>query len=133
VSTRARAKVCGLVVLGTLLLQAAWILVMPPFAGMDEFDHAFRASGVGAGQFRSDLGPAANGRGDLVSVDDDIAAAAQTVCQSYDYVGQDNCTPVFVEGGGRVRMRSTRLRITSLLDGPPGCSRATRPCTPCVP
>ena len=38
--------------LATLLAQAAWILAVPPFRGMDEFDHAFRASGVASGQWR---------------------------------------------------------------------------------
>src|SRR4051812_17846045 len=45
-------RVAALVLLATLLAQAAWILAVPPFRGMDEFDHAFRAAGVASGQWR---------------------------------------------------------------------------------
>ena len=29
---------------GVLLLQTAWILILPAFGGMDEFDHVFKAA-----------------------------------------------------------------------------------------
>ena len=30
---------------GMLLLQTAWILAVPPYHAIDEFDHAYRAAG----------------------------------------------------------------------------------------
>ncbi|MDX6360561.1 MAG: hypothetical protein QOH37_3615, partial [Nocardioidaceae bacterium] len=33
------------VLLAVIIAQAAWILAAPPFRGIDEFDHAFRAAG----------------------------------------------------------------------------------------
>ena len=60
------------VLLGVLLAQAAWILAVPPFRGMDEFDHAFRASGVASGQWRLH-DQAAAGRGLLVDVPGDLS------------------------------------------------------------
>jgi len=33
-------RVAVLVLLGSLALQAAWIASVPPFRGIDEFDHA---------------------------------------------------------------------------------------------
>ena len=37
--------------LGLLLLQLGWVVVIPPFAAMDEWDHAYRASAVAHGQW----------------------------------------------------------------------------------
>jgi hypothetical protein len=41
-----------LVLVGFLLAQAVWILTVPPFRGIDEFDHSFRAAGVASGPWR---------------------------------------------------------------------------------
>jgi hypothetical protein len=78
------------VLLATLLAQAAWILAVPPFRGMDEFDHAFRASGVASGQWRLD-DQAAGGRGLLVDVPDDLLAASQGQCESLAYIVPETC------------------------------------------
>jgi hypothetical protein len=78
---------------GVLLLELAWVLTLPAFAGMDEFDHAFRSAAVAHGQVRA--GPrSAHGRGGQVEVPKDVAAAASAMCGSYDYTGHDNCHPV---------------------------------------
>ena len=51
-TARRRAfRVAALLFLGTLLLQSAWILTLPPFRGTDEFDHAFRAAQVAGGDW----------------------------------------------------------------------------------
>ena len=64
-----------LLVAGVLLVQAAWILAVPPFGGSDEFDHYHRAAGVASGQFRL-TEPVQDGRGLLVRVPEDNVEAA---------------------------------------------------------
>ena len=95
-----------LVFLGTLLMQAAWIAVMPPFRGIDEFDHAFRASAVAHGEWEAGLW-AKNGRGRLVTVPASLAAAAKAQCADLKYVGPDNCEPVETLPNGMVRIASS--------------------------
>ena len=75
-------------------MQAAWILALPPFRGIDEFDHAFRAAAVADGQWLPSYEVAPQGRGDLIEVPTSIVRAAQPVCESYEYTGRDNCHPV---------------------------------------
>ena len=80
-----------LLVAGTLAFQAAWILAVPPFRGLDEFDHAYRAAAVAGGEWRADQGPAPQGRGDLVTVPESLPPAAAPVCTWLRYTGHDNC------------------------------------------
>ncbi len=88
-----------------LLLQAAWILTVPPFRGSDEFDHAFRAAAVARGQWvAGDV--AEDGRGQLVAVPASIVEAARAQCESRDYTGPDNCSPVSELPGGEVEIAS---------------------------
>ena len=95
----------ALVVLGVLLLQAAWILTMPPFRGIDEFDHAFRAAAVARGEWVA--GEAAeDGRGRLVVVPRSLVEAAHAQCDVLDYTGPDNCSPVESVSGGNVTVAS---------------------------
>ena len=83
-------RVAALVLLATLLAQAAWILAVPPFRGMDEFDHAFRAAGVASGQWRLH-DQAEGGRGLLVDVPDDLLAASKGQCESLAYIVPETC------------------------------------------
>ena len=39
-----------LLVVGALLTQAAWLLSVPAFRGVDEFDHVYRAAAVARGE-----------------------------------------------------------------------------------
>lgn len=78
---------------GVLLVQVGWIFAMPPYRGIDEFDHAFKAAAVARGEWTS-AGPAENGRGGLVRIPGSIVNSASTVCRYYDYTGPDNCMPV---------------------------------------
>jgi hypothetical protein len=88
-----------------LLLQAAWILTVPPFRGSDEFDHAFRAAAVANGQWvAGDV--AEDGRGQLVVVPEALVAAAHAQCEARDYTGRDNCSPVRELPGGEVEIAS---------------------------
>ncbi len=80
----------ALVLLATLLAQAAWILAVPPFRGMDEFDHAFRAAGVASGQWRLH-DEAAGGRGLLVDVPADLVAASRGQCEELAYIVPETC------------------------------------------
>jgi hypothetical protein len=92
-----------LVVVGVMLLQAAWILTMPPFRGIDEFDHAYRAAAVARGQWVP--GEAAeDGRGQLVVVPRSIVEAAHAQCAALEYTGPDNCNPVTDLPAGKVEV-----------------------------
>lgn len=96
----------ALLVLGVLLLQAAWIVTTPPFRGIDEFDHAFRAAAVAGGEWVPGM-PAEAGRGRLVTVPRDIAEAAHAQCAALEYTGPDNCSPVKELPTGRVQIASS--------------------------
>ncbi len=93
-------------VIGSLLLQLAWISALPPFAGVDEFDHAYRASAVAHGQITTDHVSATDGRGELVVVDRSIAEAARPQCEARTYTGPDNCRAVADSGAGLVTIAS---------------------------
>jgi MFS family permease len=93
------------VLLSALLVQAAWILAVPAFGGIDEFDHVYRAEAVAHGQLFDEGGSEA-GRGGLVTVPDDIVTAASATCSSYDYTGPANCHPVEHVGDGMVTVAS---------------------------
>lgn len=90
-----------LVFSGLVILQAVWIVSVPPFRGVDEFDHVFRADGVATGQWLL-TEPAPDGRGLLVGVRADVAQAAQAQCADLEYTGRDNCYPVEALPDGRV-------------------------------
>jgi hypothetical protein len=79
--------------LATLLMQSAWILTVPAFRGIDEFDHVYQAAAVARGQWAAH-DPALNGRGGIVTIPASIVRAASPVCQTYKYVGHDNCFPI---------------------------------------
>ncbi|MCW2765084.1 MAG: hypothetical protein JWO11_1043 [Nocardioides sp.] len=92
-----------LLVAGVLLLQAAWIMAVPPFRASDEFDHAYRAAGVASGQWRLSE-PASNGHGELVDVPADLVEAASAQCAALKYTGHDNCFPAAENADGSVRV-----------------------------
>lgn len=104
-SSLSPARVFWGVTFGALLVQLAWVLASPAFRGMDEFDHAFRADSLVHGELLSRQ-PAEDGRGELVTVSEELASAARPVCEWYDYTLPDNCRPVSGEGTGRVRIAS---------------------------
>ena len=97
-------------VAGVLLIQLAWAMVIPAFRGMDEHDHAFRASSVAQGHWLPDYQKPEDGRGDLIPVRKDIVLAAQPVCQSLDYTLRDNCVAVRDLGNGQVLVASASAR-----------------------
>ncbi len=101
-----RRALTAVMVLGLMLIQAAWMLTVPPFAGTDEFDHAYRASAAAHGEWFTELGRPEDGRGLLVTVNDALAAAARPQCEALDYPGPDNCRPVSIEDDGMVTIAS---------------------------
>jgi hypothetical protein len=103
---RRPARVALLLFVGTLLLQSAWILTLPPFRGTDEFDHAYRAAEVAGGVWKAERIPAQHGRGDLIAVPRGLVSAAHPICASYEYTGPDNCSPVRDVGNGKVLVGS---------------------------
>ena len=58
----------SLLAAGVLLVQLAWILTVPPFRGIDEFDHAYRAAAVAHGQWLPRASASVRGHGEYVEV-----------------------------------------------------------------
>jgi hypothetical protein len=93
------------VLLAVIIAQTAWILAVPPFRGIDEFDHAFRAAGVASGQWHLTEAPV-DGRGLLTWVPADLVKEAGPQCAALPYTGPDNCRPVETRGS-QVRIATT--------------------------
>lgn len=105
-----RLRLPALLFLGSLLMQTAWILALPPFRGSDEFDHAYKAAAVAGGQWSPSSHEAKDGRGDLLVVPRSIVEAASLICRSYKYTGHDNCHPVEGVGADNVTVASAAAR-----------------------
>lgn len=84
------AKRLAWLLVGVALLQAAWIWVLPPFGGLDEVDHAYRAASVARGHV-VERQPTNHGRGDLIRVPMDLVTAANHRCSGLKYDGFANC------------------------------------------
>ena len=91
--------------LGLCGLFAVWVLVMPPFAGSDEFDHAYRAAAAARGQWTIDPVAATRGTGAFVTVPADIVEAARGECEHLSYTEDHDCigTPA---GDGQTEVAS---------------------------
>jgi hypothetical protein len=107
---RRALRVCLWAFVGTMLLQAAWILAVPPFRAIDEFDHAYRAAAVADGQWVAPGDLPTQGRGELVRVPASIVADANPACAALGYTGRDNCNPVDRLGDGEVTVASAASR-----------------------
>lgn len=107
-----RWRVPLLVGAGLLLLQVGWILSLAPYWGIDEFDHAYRASSVAAGHWQPGDDPitGSRGRGDLIPVRADVAANAHGACDGRPYTGELNCRPLTGLGGDEVLIASAAAR-----------------------
>lgn len=93
------------VALGMLLLQVAWLLSVPPFRGMDEWDHAYRAAAVAEGQWRATPEAATRGTGAVVAVPEDIVLAARSECVRLSYTREADCEGVDL-GNGMIEVAS---------------------------
>jgi hypothetical protein len=103
-----------LLVVGLLLAQAGWLLSVPAFRGIDEFDHVYRAASVARGEWLPSGEQARHGRGELVRVPRDVVDAAGPECRARPYTGPDNCSPVGGAAGGQVRVASAAARYEPL-------------------
>ncbi|MDP2775643.1 MAG: DUF2142 domain-containing protein, partial [Nocardioides sp.] len=90
---------------GIMLLQVAWMITVPPFRGIDEIDHAYRAAAVAGGDWVAGDW-ASDGRGWLVEVPPSLVDAAKPQCGELKYYGPDNCEPVATTGDGDVLIAS---------------------------
>lgn len=77
--------------LGLLALMISWTLVVPPFRGSDEFDHAYRAAAVARGAWIPDPSDATRGTGAWLDVPRDLVEAARPECQRLPYTDDDDC------------------------------------------
>lgn len=84
----------GWLAAGILVLQLSWTIVVPPYAGIDEFEQAYRAASVGEGYVVNEYVEAENGRGGLIRVPADVVERTEAICLDLEYPGPDGCVPV---------------------------------------
>lgn len=99
-----------LVLLGSLLVQGAWVLVVPPFRGLDEHDHSFKAAAVAQGDWSPRHRASEQGWGEFVAVPKNLVVAAQPVCETFPYTTTDNCRPGSPVDDGLVLVASSASR-----------------------
>ncbi|QZY28029.1 DUF2142 domain-containing protein [Nocardioides coralli] len=64
---------------------------MPPFRGLDEHDHAYKAAAVAGGDWGWDHERAPGGWGAFMDVPEDMVEAARPICEKLPYTDSDNC------------------------------------------
>jgi hypothetical protein len=94
------------------LLLLSWILVVPPFGGTDEFDHAYRAAATARGQWLVTPSDATRGTGAWLRVPGDVVRAARPECQARVYTTAVDC--VGTPQGSDVRIASAAGRYHPL-------------------
>lgn len=107
--TPAGRLLAGLVA-GVLAIQAAWILVVPPFRGLDEHDHAYKAAAVARGDWKATHKPSGQGWGEFVKVPSDIVSAARPICEELPYTTPDNCRGTGSSAPGLTTVASSAAR-----------------------
>jgi hypothetical protein len=108
--TSPRRRTFAFVLIGVLLLQAAWMLVVPAFRGLDEHDHAYKAAAVARGDWSTTHEGLRGQWGELVEVPRDLVTAARPVCESLSYTTSANCTAYRAGPGDRVEVTSSAAR-----------------------
>ena len=124
---RTAARFALWVLLGSMLLQAAWVLALPPFRGIDEFDHAYRAAAVADGQWLP-VGPhrRRTAAASCSVVPAGMVEDAGPVCRALEYTGQLQLRAR--RDAGRRTGRSSRPRPRATTRSSTGCSgTAARP------
>ena len=86
-----RARFPTRILAGFCVLFAVWILVLPPFAGSDEFDHAYRAAAAARGEWLIHPTDATRGSGAFLRVPKDIVEAAYAECHAKSYTSPSDC------------------------------------------
>lgn len=107
---RSRRSTFAYVLVGVLLLQTAWILVVPAFRGLDEHDHAYKAAAVARGDWSATHEQPSGQWGELVKVPRDLVTAAHPVCDWLRYTTYASCTPLRTSSGGQVEVTSSAAR-----------------------
>src|SRR4051794_24828144 len=92
--------------IGVLLTQFAWAWATPPFRGIDEIDHVFRAASVARGDVDSTR-PSVEGAGALVEVPAELAADARVQCEALASKEPQECVPESTLPNGDVLILST--------------------------
>lgn len=113
----------ALVTAGLVLQGLVWLLVVPPFRGLDEFDHAFRASAVAYGEIVAPPSAATRGTGAVVHPAADVVEAARAECLTFRYTRVADCVAQDPPRDGLVAMPSGAGRYSPvyyLLTGWPG-------------
>lgn len=104
------AKIAGLTLIGILCVQAAWALVVPPFRGLDEHDHTYKAAAVAAGDWTPAHEPSTQAWGEFVLVPTDLVKAAQPICEDLPYTTPHNCRGIGEVEAGTTRVASSAAR-----------------------
>jgi hypothetical protein len=87
----ARLGGARMLALGMLALQLTWMFALPPFAGIDEFDHVYRAAAVARGDWFAEPAAATRGTGAWLDVPSDIVKAARPQCEILGYTKASDC------------------------------------------
>lgn len=99
-----------MVMLGVLCLQTAWALVVPPFRGSDEHDHAFKAAAVAAGDWSRVHETSPLGWGDFMTVPAHLPEAAEPICTDLPYTNRHNCRGIGDSTGGQRTVATSAAR-----------------------
>ncbi len=83
---------------------------MPPFRGLDEHDHAYKAAAVARGDWRATHDPSPQGWGEFVRVPEDLVTTAGPVCEALGYTTPDNCTGTKSGPDGMTTVASSAAR-----------------------
>ncbi|MCZ4499611.1 MAG: hypothetical protein JWQ74_2164 [Marmoricola sp.] len=107
-----RWRITLLAGVGFFALQLGWLLAIAPGFGIDEFDHAFRASSVAEGHWGAgtEKAPDDLSRGELIPVRADLVPALRTACQERPYTVTYDCEALRPVPGGEVLIASGAAR-----------------------
>lgn len=97
---------------GFIALQLGWLLSLAPGYGIDEFDHAYKASSVAEGHWKpsSQRPPTGKVRGELIPVRADLVPAVAKACTTRPYTAPYDCKPFRTLADGEVLVGSGASR-----------------------
>lgn len=99
------------VLLGCFLLQTAWVLAVPTFRGIDEYEHVYKAAAVARGDWSPEHRPSPTLWGEIVVVPADLVEAARPSCES---LPETHCDPLGPAVAGQVEMPTSAGRYNPL-------------------
>lgn len=104
--TAVRRAITALLAAGVAAQVVVWTFLVPAFGGIDEYDHAFRASSVAHGQLVVPPAVVTRGGGGLIRVDPEVVRAAGPECLAKRYTRATDCLPGPTQPDGTVLMPS---------------------------